>query len=39
MLSVTYAYTQINQKKVCNDSLLIKIDSLIQVNNAWLEHI
>lgn len=39
MLSVTFAFTQTNQKTVCNDSTLIRIDSLIQINNAWLEHI
>ena len=39
MLSVTYAFTQTHQKTVCNDSTLIKIDSLIQENNEWLENI
>ena len=39
MLSVTCAFTQTNQKTVCNDSTLIKIDSLIQENNEWLENI
>ena len=39
MLSVTYAFTQTNKKTVCNDSTLIKIDSLIQENNEWLENI
>lgn len=39
MLSVTFAFTQTNQKTVCNDSILIKIDSLIQENNEWLENI
>ena len=39
MLSVTYAFTQTNQKTVCKDSTLIGIDNLIQVNNAWLEYI
>lgn len=39
MLSVTFAFTQTNQKTVCNDSTLIRIDSLIQVNNERLEDI
>ncbi|MBO2524202.1 MAG: hypothetical protein CW341_00635 [Bacteroidetes bacterium] len=39
LLNVTYAFTQTNQKTGYNDSILIRIDSILQVNNAWMEHI
>ena len=39
MLGVTTAFAQTKQKTIRNDSTLIRIDSLLQENNAWLEHI
>lgn len=38
MLGVTSIYAQTKQKTVQNDSA-IRIDSMLQANNAWLEHI
>ena len=39
MLGVTSVFAQTKQKTVLNDSTLVRIDSLLRVNNAWLEHI
>ncbi len=41
VLCTTMAYAQItqNNQQATNDSLLNRIDSLIQVTNMWLEHI
>ena len=39
MMGLTFAYAQTKQKAVRNDSIIMKVDSLIQANNAWLEHI
>ena len=39
MLAVTSVFAQTKQKTVLNDSTLVRIDSLLRVNNAWLEHI
>lgn len=39
MLGVTSVFAQTKQKTVLNDSALVRIDSLLRVNNAWLEHI
>lgn len=39
MLGVTSVFAQTKQKTVLNDSILVRIDSLLRVNNAWLEHI
>lgn len=35
----TSCLAQTKSKPAHNDSILVKIDSLIQVTNAWLEHI
>jgi len=39
ILGVTSVFAQTKQKTVRSDSLLIRIDSLLQANNAWQEHI
>ena len=39
MLCVTPVFSQTKQTTLRNDSTLIRIDSLLQANNAWLEHI
>lgn len=39
ILGVTSVFAQTKQKTVLNDSTLVRIDSLLRVNNAWLEHI
>ena len=39
MLGVTSVFAQTKQKTVLNDSTLVRIDSLLRVSNAWLEHI
>ena len=36
MLGVTSVFAQTKQKTVLNDSTLVRIDSLLRVNNAWL---
>ena len=39
MLGFVTAFGQGLSKRVSNDSLLVKLDSLVRINNAWLEQI
>lgn len=39
LLGATSCYAQTKSKPVRNDPILVKIDSMLQANNAWLEQI
>ena len=39
ILGATSSIAQTESKSSRNDSILVKIDSLLRANNAWLEHI
>lgn len=39
LLNTTTIFSQTKQNPVMSDSIMARIDSLIQINNFWIEHI